>query len=74
MSDETNVIDMKKFFCVSDEDIQADMLVRHARTMIMMFKATGERRYLSQAKLDVLRAKSILRSGFLRPLGVLLAA
>jgi len=51
---------------------QADMLARHARTMIMMYKATGERRYLAQAKLDIHRAKSILRSGFIRPLGVTL--
>ena len=53
--------------------IQIDMLCRHARTMCLMFKATGERRYLDQARLDVLRAKSIKESGFVRPMGVLLA-
>lgn len=53
-------------------NIQADSLARHARTMIMMFQATNDPKYLRQARIDVLQAKSLLRSGFVRPLGVLL--
>lgn len=47
-----------------------DMYLRHARTMCMMYEATGESSYLARARQDVNNAKSILRGGFLRPLGV----
>lgn len=52
--------------------IQADMLARHARSMIMMYRATKTERYLQQAKQDIRQAYTILRSGFVRPLGVVL--
>lgn len=51
---------------------QASMLCKHARAMCMMYEATGDRKYLWRARVDVRNAKSILRSGFMRPLGVLL--
>lgn len=66
---ETNLL---KFFKIMPE--QADILLRHARVMCMMYQATGERRYLSIARVDMMRAKSIIECGFIRPLGVLLAA
>ena len=53
--------------------VQLEMLLAHARTMCMMYKATGENRYLNRARLDLQTAKSI-QVGFVRPLGVLLAS
>lgn len=74
MNDDTNVLEMKKFLGMTDQDIQAEMLAKHARTMCLMYRATKDKKYLKQAKLDVLRAKSIRSGGFPRPLGVLLAS
>ena len=56
----------------STKQIQADMLMAHSRVMIMMFNATNEVRYLDRSVQDLLEAESILRSGFMRPLGALL--
>lgn len=58
----------------NDIAVQIKMLCYHARTMIMMWQATGHSRYLGQARLDLLRAKSIRECKFVRPLGVLLAS
>ena len=83
MCDETKVIDMAKELESTTEttllgtpeclrEIQVEMLCKHGRTMVMMYKATGEKRYLQQARLDLEQAKSI-KTGFVRPMGVLLA-
>ena len=56
----------------SDEatkSIHINHLCKHARTMCMMYEATGEQRYLQQAKSDLDLATTI-KVGFLRPLGV----
>ena len=53
--------------------IQVDSLARHARTMIMMYRATGDRKYLKQARLDIWTARDI-QAGHQRPLGVHKAA
>ena len=55
---------------MSDCEVKVDMLLRHARTMLMMYKATLQKSYIQRAKQDIDLAKS-LRRGFLRPLGVL---
>lgn len=46
-------------------------LCYHGRTMIMMWKATGDKRYLQLAKSDLRLAKSIKEVGFIRPLGAI---
>ena len=46
----------------------------HGKTMLMMYEATKEERYLKQARLDYHRAKSLQECGFVRPLGCYLAA
>ena len=56
----------------SDEltrQVQVRALAKHGLTMLMMYRATGEERYLKQARNDYDRTKS-LRGGFQRPLGV----
>lgn len=70
---ETKVINMNDYLHTKqDREIQASMLCKHARTMLMMYEATGDRKYIHTARIDIRNAKSILRSGFVRPLGVLL--
>ena len=49
--------------------IQVQYLCAHARTMCMMYEATGEQRYLKQARIDLDTAHAI-KLGFQRPLGV----
>ena len=68
-STETTMIGTEE--CMNNVHVQ--YLCKHARTMCMMYKATGESRYLTQARLSVRQAKSIKESGFIRPMGVLLA-
>ena len=53
--------------------IQVEQLAKHARTMIMMFNATHEARYLKQARLDIMTAQEI-KAGHKRPLGAHQAA
>lgn len=47
---------------------RARYMAMNARTSIMMYKATKDRKYLEQAKKEVEIGKDILR-GFTRPLG-----
>ena len=42
---------------------QVKQLAMHGKTMIMMYQATGEVKYLDRANADYHRAKSLLRSG-----------
>lgn len=49
---------------------QARFMANVARTSIMMYKATKDKRYLNRAKQEVQQGKDIL-NGFVRPLGVL---
>ncbi len=67
----TNVLNFKEVKVMPE---QASILLKHARTMCLMYEATGDDKYLSRARLDMMRAKSIIECGFIRPLGVLLAA
>ena len=50
---------------------QARYMADNARTSIMMFKATGDKRYEERAKQEIQQGKDIL-NGFVRPLGVIL--
>ena len=50
--------------------IQVQHLCSHARTMCMMYEATGDSKYLTQARIDIDTARHI-KTGFLRPLGAL---
>lgn len=65
---ETKVINMN----LSLYNEQANILCRHARTMLMMYRATSDRKYIHQARIDISNVRSILRGGHMRPLGVLL--
>lgn len=81
MKDVTKVIDMSEYLesqcnntvmigtCESTKSIHIQYLCKHARTMCMMFEATGEQRYLQQARND-LDLASTIKLGFFRPLGV----
>ena len=76
---ETKVINMSEFIEAktskeATNQIHIQMLCYHGRSMVLMWRATGETRYLDQARLDLLRAKSIQECGFVRPIGVLLTA
>ncbi len=51
--------------------LQVEFLCKHGRTMVMMYQASGDDKYLKQARLDLKRAKSI-KAGFMRPLGAIL--
>lgn len=53
------------------DQLHIEHLCKHGRTMIMMYRASGDEKYLKQARLDLLRAKSI-KAGFMRPLGAIL--
>ena len=66
----TVVIDLKEFINsqYSDKQEQAKFMAMSARTNIMMYQATKDKKYLQQAKLDIEKGKDILR-GFTRPLG-----
>lgn len=69
----TTVLDMSKHLetnCQTTKSIHINYLCKHARTMCMMYEATGEQRYLQQARIDLDMASTI-RTGFLRPLGVI---
>ena len=59
---------------VSENDSHAEYYLAHSRTMIMMFEATGEERYLDRSLASFMTAQSLLRGGFVRPLGVILEA
>ena len=50
--------------------IQVQSLCSHARTMCMMYEATGEPRYLTQARIDLDMARQI-KAGYPRPLGAI---
>ena len=65
----TKIIDMKAL--IDNRVDKARMLRAHSRTMIMMFEATGELRYLDQSVSDLLSADNLIEAGFVRPLGVL---
>lgn len=52
------------------KSIQIQSLCKHARTMLMMFSATGDQKYVKQAKSDLDLARTI-KVGFMRPLGAL---
>lgn len=47
---------------------KTEFLLAHARTMCMMFRATGDNKYLKLAKEDIQVIKDI-KVGFMRPLG-----
>lgn len=77
--DATKVIEMSKYLesqcdttmigtTQAARSLQIQFLCNHARTMCMMYQATGFERYLTQAKIDLDMAKTI-KVGFLRPLG-----
>ena len=76
----TNIINMSQFLERTETtmlgtpeatcSIQINHLCKHARTMVMMYEATGDQRYLKQARLDLDLAQQI-KVGFIRPLGVL---
>lgn len=53
---------------------QFESLMAHSRTMIMMFEATGDEKYLDRSLASFMQAQSLLRGGFMRPLGVILEA
>ena len=84
--DTTKVIDMQEFVESKTGEttmigtpectiqLQVEHLAKHGKTMLMMYDATGEQRYLDQARLDYRQAKSLLNAGFVRPQGVLLAS
>jgi len=81
MKDVTKVIDMSEYLESQCNDtvmigtreatksIHIQYLCKHARTMCMMYEATGEIRYLKQARYD-LDLASTIKVGFQRPLGV----
>lgn len=56
----------------SNKNEQAEFYLAHSRTMIMMFEATGFEYYLDRSVADLMNAQSLLRGGFVRPLGVTL--
>lgn len=66
----TVVIDLKEFVDnqYPDNKERARYMAMNARTSIMMYKATKDKRYLEQAKKEIEIGKDILR-GFMRPLG-----
>jgi len=78
MQNTATVIQLIKLSCEEKEENnelnQWQMLCLHGRTMVMMFKATGNVKYLEIAKSNLRRAKSIKECGFVRPMGVLLTA
>ena len=49
---------------------RVQFLCNHARTMCMMYEASGNQRYLQQARIDLDMATSTIR-GFIRPFGVI---
>ena len=59
---------------IPQQDPQVRFLAMHGMTMLLMYEATNNIKYLNQARLDYHRAKSIQECGFVRPLGVLLAS
>ena len=70
---ETEVINMSEF--IKDEQTnQWEYLCMHGKTMIMMYHATLDLRYLQRAQSDLDQAKSIKECGFVRPIGCYLAA
>lgn len=50
---------------------QIEQLAMHGRTMIAMYKMTGDDKYLDRARKDYDKCLS-LRGGFMRPLGATL--
>lgn len=48
---------------------QVESLEKHERTMIAMFEVTDDIKYLDRALADKLKAESLNRGGFVRPLG-----
>lgn len=78
--DTTKIIDMSKYFesqcetavigtTQATKSLHIQYLCKHARTMVMMYEASGDTKYLQQAKKDLDLAHTI-KVGFLRPLGV----
>lgn len=49
---------------------EIQMLLAHARTMLMMYEATKDHQYIDRAKKDIDMVKT-LKVGFFRPLGAL---
>lgn len=52
------------------KQVQIRSLAKYGKTMLMMYDATGEDKYLKQARLCYEQAKSI-KVDFVRPLGAL---
>lgn len=75
MSNESKVIKFNKTTMIGTKEctnqIYVEYLCKHARTMLMMYKASGDNKYLKQARLNLDRAKSI-KVGFMFPLGTFL--
>ena len=68
---ETTIINMFDYVNNNQQE-QYELVCMHGRTMVMMYQVTGESRYLRRARLDLQQAKTILRGGHMRPIGVLL--
>jgi len=73
VTDETVVVKMSDYKVYDYNRDHYEMYCMHGKTMLMMYGATGDVKYLKLARLDMMRAKSIKEVGFIRPLGVLLA-
>jgi len=69
---ETKVLNMSDYEVYDYNRDHFEQYCMHGKTMLMMYSATNDDKYLKQAQLDMMRAKSI-KAGFIRPLGVLLA-
>ena len=72
----TDIEDMSLTTIIGSEELttqyQVRMLAKHGKTMLMMYEATSESKYLRQARIDYHRIQSLLRGDFIRPLGVIL--
>ena len=67
MQDTTNIINMSEY--INNPEIR--MLAMHGKSMLLMYDATGEQRYLDRARQDYDKITS-LRSGFMRPIGAII--
>ena len=72
--DDTLTVNWNDWMYTDEQNNHWRYYCKHGKTMIMMWKATGDKKYLQRAKLDLFKAKSIKECGFVRPLGCYLAA
>jgi len=71
VSDQTNVIDMNDHIELNPH---WEHYCKHGLTMLMMYEATKDKRYLQRARLDYHQAKFTKDEELVRPLGCYLAA